>query len=175
MLPKRAFRTRMHPKPQMTNLKLWKFEICHLWFWVRFGCEKPFLATFSESLKNLKDFSYLDRFCTGWTHWDILTSNLAKKAILAYWGKNCQKHVVWSKNAKKGRKMAETPQNCFGGRLGSKVLQKKGVFLPIDGRYLAEFVKKNGGLAILKKRNFPNFGQNWPKNNICWKTICLNF
>ena len=82
MLPKRAFRT--HNTPKTTNdktqkiSKSHKFGFCHLWFWLCCGCEKPFLATFSESWGILEVFPYLDRFCTGKTRWDILTWNLVK-------------------------------------------------------------------------------------------------
>ena len=87
-----------------------------------------------------------------------------KKDILAYWGKigeKCQKCVVWSKNAKKRQKMAEAPPKFFGGRLGSKVLQKKNAtFLPIDGRYLVEIMTKNWVFGDFEKAKFSKF---WPK------------
>ena len=44
-----------------------------------------------------------------------------------------------------GEKWAEHHQKMFGGKIGSKVFQKKkATFLPISGRNLAENVKKRG-------------------------------
>ena len=54
--------------------------------------------------------------------------------------------------------MAETPPNFFGGRLDSKLLQKKKApFLPVGGRYLAEIVGKNGVLGDFEKAKFSKF------------------
>ena len=59
---------------------------------------------------------------------------------------------------KKAEKWPKHPQNFFGGRLGSKVLQKKkGEFLPNFGRNLAEIVKKNGFFGDFEKAKFPKF------------------
>ena len=80
-----------------------------------------------------------------------MISNFAKKEISAYWGKigeKCQKRVVWSKNAKKGRKMAETPPKFFWRQIRFESTPEKmpllRPFLIIGGRYLAENVKKRG-------------------------------
>ena len=80
------------------------FVCCHLWFWVSSGCEKPFLAAFSESWKNSKDFTYLDRFCTGITRWNILTWNLAKKCPLGQLVQNMPKNAIFECPANKSQK-----------------------------------------------------------------------
>jgi len=56
------------------------FGFYHLWFWVCCGCQKLFLATFSEHWSILEDFPYLDSFCTG-------------KLAEIFWVK------IWQKNA----------------------------------------------------------------------------
>ena len=62
------------------------------------------------------------------------------------------------KMPKKAEKWPKHPPNFFGGRLGSKLLQKKKApFLPIGGRYLAEIVKKNGGFGDFEKAKFSKF------------------
>ena len=62
------------------------------------------------------------------------------------------------KMPKKAEKWPKHPPNFFGGRLGSKLLQKKKApFLPIGGRYLAEIVKKKGVLGDFEKAKFSKF------------------
>ena len=87
------------------------FGLCHLWFWVCWGCEQPFLPTFPEHLKNLKDFSYLHRFCTGWTRWNILTSNLTKKGHFSLLGENRRKMPKMCCLVQKCQKKAENGRN----------------------------------------------------------------
>ena len=99
-----------------------------------------------------------------------------EKGHFSLLGQKCQKRVVWSKNAKKGRKMAETPPNVFGGRLGSKLLQKKKApFLPIGGRYLAEIVKKNGDFGDFEKAKFSKFRPKLAEKQHLLKKFFLNF
>ena len=72
------------------------------------------------------------------------------------------------KMPKIGEKWPEHPKKCFGGKIGSKVLQKKmAYFLPISGRNLAENVKKPGFLAFQRPHHFRHFRPYRPKNNIC--------
>ena len=90
----------------MTNSNFWvleNFGFCRLWFWVCCGCQKPFWATLSNSLKSLEDFPYLDHFCTGWTRWDILTWNLAENGHLGLLGWNRRKKPVFECPTKKSQ------------------------------------------------------------------------
>ena len=65
------------------------------------------------------------------------------------------------KMQKKGEKWPKHPQNLFGGRLGSKVLQKKcSVFFTHFWSKFGRNCEKNGGFGDFEKAKFPKF---WPK------------
>ena len=54
------------------------FQNFHLQVWVRCGCAKPFFQKFLKSSKILEYFSYLDRFHSTKTRWDIGRSKSVK-------------------------------------------------------------------------------------------------
>ena len=158
------------PNPQM---KTFNFENFHL----RVGageCRKTKFSKFSESSKIFESFSYLRPFRAADTREDISTWILLKNAKIAFLTQNRQN---WPKMCCFVRKRLKTPKN---GRNTPKIFlvakwvqkdsrKKMRHFYPYPAVISAILSKISAIFEVPRQQNGRNFGQNRPKNNICWK------